>query len=349
MDHEERARRLLERAREGERSHALVRDLDGLAAEVREAGAAELVAEAVYTVLADSPELFVRSYDALFADLASDDEEVRAGAGITFSWLAEHPPEELAGRVPELINLLRAPDELIRGSAVRALRHVAASQPGATATATNALFACLEDDNPWIRGEACFALGHLGDERATDWLRQLLVDRALYVGTAAEWALAQLDDDWASPDATDWELGHLVGYDDRALEQLVAQLWSQYGYETELIQETRTDGFDVAAEDGAERSLIRIERYNPYKHAGSITVETVQRTAGTLAMDEFDRVVVVTNSHFSSAAVGFAARTDRVRLVDGGQLCDLLGGEGFATPSPGPAATGARTTARRSS
>jgi hypothetical protein len=348
MDHEERARRLLERARDGERSHALVRDLDGLAAEVREADASELVSEAVYTVLADSPELFVRSYDALFVDLGSDDDEVRAGAAITFSWLAEHPPDELVDRVPELIGLLRSPDQLIRGSAVRALRHVAARQPAATATATNALFACLEDDNPWVRGEACYALGHLGDQRATDWLRELLVDRALYVGTAAEWGLGRLDDDWPAPDATGWELRHLVGYDDRALEQLVAQLWSQYGYETELTHETRTDGFDVTAEDGAERSLIRIERYNPYKHAGSITLETVQRVAGMLAMDEFDRVVVVTNSHFSSDAVGFAARTDRVRLVDGGQLCDLLSGEGFATPSSVPATRGARTTPQQS-
>jgi hypothetical protein len=347
MDHEERARSLLDRARAGERSHALVRDLDGLAAEVRETGPAELVAEAVYTVLADAPELFVRSDDALLADLASDDDAVRKGAGITFSWLAENPPQRLSNRVGDLIALLRSEDDLVRGSALRALRHLATTQPGAVATATNALYACLEDDNPWIRGEACFALGRLGDPDAADWVRNLLVDRALYVGTAAEWGVARLDDDWADPETTDWRLSHLVGYDDRALEQLVAQLWSQYGYDTELIRETRTDGFDVAASDGAERSLVRIERYNPYKHAGSITLETVQRTAGLLAMDDVDRVVVVTNSHFSSDAVDFAARTDRVRLVDGGQLCDLLGGEGFATPSADPTAARPRRARER--
>jgi hypothetical protein len=347
MDHEERARHLLERARDGERSHALVRELDGLAAEVRENGPSELVAEAVYTVLADAPELFVRDLDALLADLASDDEAVRDGASITFSWLAETPPAALTDRVSELIELLRSPDDIVRGSALRALRHLATRQPQSVATATNALFACLEDDNPWIRGEACYALGAVGEAHAADWVRKLLVDRALYVSTAAEWGVARLDDDWAPPETTDWRLSHLVGYDDRALEQLVAQLWSAYGYETELIRETRTDGFDVAAADDAERSLIHIERYNPYRHAGAITLGTVQRVAGQLAMGDVDRVVVVTNSHFSSDAVDFAARTDRVRLVDGGQLCDLLGGEAFPTPTPsGLPATPAGESAR---
>jgi hypothetical protein len=333
MQARERARRLLERAREGERSHALVRDLDGLAAEVRESGAAEIVAEAVYTVLADSPELFVRSYDALFADLASDDEERRASAGITFSWLAEQPPEEFSDRVPELIGLLQSPDDLVRGSVVRSLRHLAARRTEPVGIATNALVACLEDSNPWIRGEACFALGNLRAERADERLKARQIDPSLYVCKAAEWAVSQVDDDWGEPAATEWELRHLVGYDDRALEQLVAQLWSRFGYATELTRQTSEDRFDVAAGDGAETALIRTERYNPYRHAGSITLATVQRTAGFLAMAEFDRVVVVTNSHFTSDATGFATKTDSVELVDGGQLCDLLAGEEFAPPT----------------
>jgi hypothetical protein len=341
MRHEKRARRLLERAREGERSHALVRDLDGLAAEVREAGPARLVAEAVYTVLADSPELFVRSFEALFDDLASADDEVRASAAITFSWLAENPPTEVGARVPALIDLLRSDDDLVRGSAARSLRHLAARRPGSVATATNALLASLDDENPWIRGEACFALGHVGAEGAAEAIKDRQLDPSLYVCKAASWSVSQVEEGWAEPPTTGWELADLVGYDERALDQLVRQLWSEFGYETELTRQSRRDRFDVVARDGAESALIRVERYDPYHHAGSITLSTVQRTAGFLAFEEYDRVVVVTNSHFTSEATTWGARTETLELVDGGQLCDLLSGEEVPRPESAREAAGA--------
>lgn len=138
---------------------------------------------------------------------------------------------------------------------------------------------------------------------------------------------------------SDWEDRHLVNRDWRAFEELVAVLWSDMGYETELQQGKCDGGIDVIA-----RKSNRI----PFLNAPSVAVQAknwnkkvrepkvrdlygVQHGGHRHSnVDNFDESVLVTSSGCTSEKSGFTrgarqfAKDNGVKLIDGETLLDLL-------------------------
>jgi HJR/Mrr/RecB family endonuclease len=87
------------------------------------------------------------------------------------------------------------------------------------------------------------------------------------------------------------------------------------GYSTKVTQRVKDGGYDVDARREDEQILIQAKR-----HQNPIGIKTIRETAGLLEIEDPDKVVVVTSSRFTSTV----EETDRLELIAGDQLCDLL-------------------------
>jgi len=323
MDEEAKASDLLERVVNGERSRELVEELDTLqATDSDQARRTAIIG--LYRIIADEPQLFVEDYDALFSDLHADDEETKEGAKITFSWLAENPPIKICEYVdPQILNLLREEDELIRGAASQMLSRLASECPSNVESATIGLRELLDDPNPQIRGEACLALGRLRDYESKQKIKQLQIDSSQYVRELASEAVNRIQvGREGKKEVTQWQIADLLEYDSVEFEELIGDLWSEMGYSTQVTPPTKDGGYDVEAKNDEERILIEAKR-----HQDPVGINVVRKAAGLLEFEEADKVTVVISSRFTRTVEA----SERVELVDGEQLCDLLTIHGFNT------------------
>lgn len=318
MNDKMRAKDLLERVENGERSRELVEDLDDLA-DTENDEAHENVILGIYKILADEPHLFVESPESLFEDLHSSDEATLRGARITFTWVAENPPDKFRNYIdPEILKLLSHSDNLIRGSACGILAHFAQTDAESVEAATVGLRSLLTDESPQIRGQACIALGHLEDETSLQRIKKLQLDNSQYTRNLAKWATEKIESrrvNESTEDTVHWQRADLFEYDPNEFERLIADLWSEMGYSTRVTQQSNDGGYDVDAKNDDEQVLIQAKR-----HQNPIDIKTVRATAGLLEIENPDRVAVVTSSRFTNAA----EETDRLELIAGDQLCDLL-------------------------
>ncbi|QLC35575.1 restriction endonuclease (plasmid) [Halarchaeum sp. CBA1220] len=136
--------------------------------------------------------------------------------------------------------------------------------------------------------------------------------------------------DIASVTDTEWTLGDLRTCSHREFEVLVADVWSDGGFDARPTKYVQDYNVDVVVEANGDTELIQAKQYAPDNRVG---VETVQRTAGLIVEFDADAVYVVTSSEFTSNAETSAKRmTENVTLVDGERLCDLLNASNLVPP-----------------
>ena len=97
----------------------------------------------------------------------------------------------------------------------------------------------------------------------------------------------------------------LLRMDRRRFEELIAQIWSGFGFTVELTQRTRDGGVDVIAirkEHVNERFLIECKRPDPGKPVG---IAPVRALFGVLVDQRATRGILATTAHFSKDATIF--------------------------------------------
>ncbi len=94
----------------------------------------------------------------------------------------------------------------------------------------------------------------------------------------------------------------------REFEQLIAELFNDFGFYTELTQQTRDGGRDIIAiyEKANIRTkyLIECKRYKPKR---KVSVAIVQRLFGVKISEAANKAILVTSSSFTKSATEFAS------------------------------------------
>lgn len=105
-------------------------------------------------------------------------------------------------------------------------------------------------------------------------------------------------------------------------EHLIADLWEQMGYQTDVIQQSNDKGIDVQAIDQlGEKYLIQVKRHGP---DSTISGPQIREYSGLyLQEDGVDRVYVVTTNEFTQQANQIAEEVG-VKLINGDQLVRLI-------------------------
>lgn len=116
-------------------------------------------------------------------------------------------------------------------------------------------------------------------------------------------------------------------------EELIAEIWAELGYETEVTPSSRDRGIDVIATKEipvTEKVLIQAKAYSEHNKVGSREI----RNYATLYQQEtaVDRVVVVTTGEFTADAETLAKDLD-VRTVDRDDLLALIDEAGIQVGS----------------
>jgi hypothetical protein len=97
----------------------------------------------------------------------------------------------------------------------------------------------------------------------------------------------------------------LLKLDSRQFEELVAEIWRNLGYETELTARTKDGGRDIIAVRKFEanvRFLIECKRYNPSHKVG---VELVRALYGVRMHEKATKAILATTSTFTRGAKVF--------------------------------------------
>ena len=99
-------------------------------------------------------------------------------------------------------------------------------------------------------------------------------------------------------------------YDDlspRQFEELIAELFSGFGFSVNLTARTRDGGYDVSAiqhnEFGWQRYLIECKRYEPEK---KISVDVVRSLHGVVVSENATKGIIATTASFSKPALNLA-------------------------------------------
>ncbi len=125
-------------------------------------------------------------------------------------------------------------------------------------------------------------------------------------------------------DAENVSLDALQHMDERAFEELVATVWAEQGWQTEVTKGSGDRGVDIVAWKNTpfeQKQLIQAKRYGPTNKVGS---DAIQKYSGLYARNEqIDAVVVVTTSDFTSEAQT-VAKNRNVKLVNGPKLRELM-------------------------
>lgn len=115
---------------------------------------------------------------------------------------------------------------------------------------------------------------------------------------------------------------YLQQMDEYEFERLVAGLWEEQGWQTQVTQKSDDKGKDVIAikhDPVPHKQVIQVKRYQADNKVGR---PAVQQYSSHLHEEDVDSVVIVTTSRFTSEAKRAARKYD-VKLVDGEAICDL--------------------------
>ncbi len=113
---------------------------------------------------------------------------------------------------------------------------------------------------------------------------------------------------------------YFAGLSPRQFEEAVGDIFSSYGYQTEVTPYVRDQGVDLVLEDEeGTRSVVQVKRY-----AGGLSVgrPDLQKLQGAMLNEKTDRAVFVTLSNFSEPARRYGRRHG-IRLIDGDDLVDM--------------------------
>jgi uncharacterized protein YjbI with pentapeptide repeats len=117
-------------------------------------------------------------------------------------------------------------------------------------------------------------------------------------------------------------LSKLRQVDPYDFEYLIADLWEQMGYQTEVVQQSQDKGIDIRATNAlGEKYLIQAKRHGP---ESLVRAPKVREYAGLYAQEDgINKVYIVTTGGFTSQAIETADETG-VELVYGEQLTKLI-------------------------
>jgi len=155
-------------------------------------------AEALGYIAVDHPDAVASP--EIMADLRVglefDEPEVKEKLAKALAHVALGDPARLRHQVESLADHLRADSELVRYHLSTAIVVIGCARPERLTDATEALLACLDDQNQYVRGRAAEALGLLAGADAdisvpADRLEALSADEA-FVADRARFALSQL-------------------------------------------------------------------------------------------------------------------------------------------------------------
>jgi restriction system protein len=109
-------------------------------------------------------------------------------------------------------------------------------------------------------------------------------------------------------------------------ECLIAELFSAKGYETELTKDSHDGGVDVIArlEKSSQKETILIQCK---RHLQNISVKEVRELLGVVEHRRATRGIVCASSGFTASALVFAKRSQRIELLGGPELMNLLNEE----------------------
>jgi len=143
---------------------------------------------------AEHPET-VEPYLDDIGERLEDGDGVRERAVLALTAVSQSNPEGVAGAVEPhhdaLVDLLDHPVPTVRGAAVGLLSYLAEESP--ETVAPGRIRPMLDDEHAYVRGNAVWTLGYLGDEAATERIRELVEsDPDPDVRSAADAALDRL-------------------------------------------------------------------------------------------------------------------------------------------------------------
>ncbi len=119
----------------------------------------------------------------------------------------------------------------------------------------------------------------------------------------------------------------------RELELLVAEAYRRRGYVAQVTGAASGDGgVDIRLTRPGETLLVQCKQWKAY----TVGAPTVRELLGVVAAEKATGGIVVTSGRFTNAARRFAAGSDRIQLVDGPQLAELIREcQGPSQPHPG--------------
>lgn len=127
-----------------------------------------------------------------------------------------------------------------------------------------------------------------------------------------------------------WKAEHLHAYSPYEFEHLIADLYSDLGYSTEVTKEGSDGGIDVVATGNGEKLIIQVKQYSSGNKIGR---PTIQQTAGVRDQFGADKAVVVTSSSFTGTARDASQDYgDRMELIDSQTLRQMLSHSRLAPP-----------------
>ena len=112
--------------------------------------------------------------------------------------------------------------------------------------------------------------------------------------------------------------------DEYECENLVADLWAQRGWQTQVTSRSRDLGIDIVARKSSpisQKHLIQVKRYESGNKIGSSDIQQY----GSLYRQEsnVDTVIVLTTSSFTEPARAIAQELE-IKLIDGADLTDQI-------------------------
>ncbi|MGH3887423.1 MAG: restriction endonuclease [Pseudonocardiaceae bacterium] len=108
------------------------------------------------------------------------------------------------------------------------------------------------------------------------------------------------------------------------MANLVRQLFEAMGMTVNITQSSRDEGIDAVAYDKTDvvhraEYIIQAKRYST-----CVPTESVRALAGVVEEKRATAGILVTTSWVSPESMTFAARNNRLRIIEGGQLKHLL-------------------------
>jgi hypothetical protein len=101
-------------------------------------------------------------------------------------------------------------------------------------------------------------------------------------------------------------------------------------------------GVDLRLRRDAQVVLVQCKHWN----AKQVTHNAVHELLDILVTEGATGAILITSGEFTDAAIAAAGRTDKLRLIDGRGVRDMLGDDAFASPVPEPQAAPRRTPPR---
>jgi len=120
-----------------------------------------------------------------------------------------------------------------------------------------------------------------------------------------------------------WTYDDLMKCSYQEFEVLICDLWREGGFKATTTRFSQDFNIDViVTKPNGSIDLIQAKQK---RQENTVGVKTVQRTAGLIPEFNADEVYVVTSSSFTASAEESASRMDeKITLIDGDWLCDLL-------------------------